>query len=205
MGLVDKTVKALLEDFRSSQPTPGGGSAAALSGAIGASLLAMVAALPQPRAHAPADVETLAEVGRKATALAVALEALVDRDSEAYELVVSAYRMAKGTDEEKTARSMKIQEALKAAIAAPLAVMRCCATGLGLVPTLATLGNPNASSDVQVARELMRAGLRGARLNVEINLTSVKDTSYHAAVTSEVSALAEVSESGGTDVPSESA
>jgi formiminotetrahydrofolate cyclodeaminase len=205
MGLVDKTVKALLEDFRSSQPTPGGGSAAALAGAIGASLLAMVAVLPKPRATAPADVEELAQAGRKAAALAADLEALIDRDSEAYEMVVSAYRLPKGTDEEKAARSAKIQEALKAAIAAPLDVMRCCATGIGLVPALDELGNPNASSDVKVAGELLRAGLRSARLNVEINLSSVKDANYAAAVTSEVAALADVSESGGTTAPSGSA
>jgi formiminotetrahydrofolate cyclodeaminase len=123
----------------------------------------------------------------------------VDRDSEAYELVVSAYRMAKATDEEKAARAKGIQDALKAAIAAPLDVMRACSAAITLGPVLEAHGNPNASSDVQVGLELLRAGLRGARLNVEINLGSIKDEAYAAAVTSEIGRL---SESGAAGVPS---
>ena len=199
MTLTHKTVKALLEDFRSSAPTPGGGSAAALAGAVGASLLAMVAGLPKPRATADADLESLREAGDRCTALAIDLEALVDRDSEAYELVVSAYRMPKATDEEKAARARGIQEALKAAIAAPLDVMRACRAAIALAPVLLAYGNSNASSDVQVGLALLRAGLRGAQLNVEINLGSVKDAAYAAEVAGEVGRL---SESGAAGAPS---
>ena len=201
MMLTHKTVKALLEDFRSSAPTPGGGSAAALAGAVGASLLAMVAGLPKPRATTDADLQSLRDAGRRGTALATDLEALVDRDSAAYELVVSAYRMPKGTEEEKADRARGIQDALKAAIAAPLDVMRACSAAIALGRVLQTHGNPNASSDVQVGLELLRAGLRGARLNVEINLGSVKDADYVAEVTGEIGRL---SESGGAGAPSAS-
>lgn len=201
MTLTQKSVKALLEDFRSAAPTPGGGSASALAGSIGASLLAMVAGLPRPRATTEADLATLRDAGDQCTALALELERLVDRDSEAYELVVSAYRLAKGSDEEKAARATRIQEALVVAIAAPLDVMRACRAAAAHGPTLQRLGNANASSDVQVGLELLGAGLRGARLNVEINLGSVTDPAYVAGVSSEIRQL---SESGAADAPSAS-
>ena len=174
MTLSTTSVTALLEAFRSSDPTPGGGSASALAGAVGASLFAMVAALPKPRASAERDVEQLRAVGTRSTELAQRLEALIDRDSE---------------DDEKAARSARIQEALKAAIDAPLDVMRACAAGIAQAAVLVEHGNPNASSDVQVGVELLHAGLRGARLNIEINLGSVKDQAYAAAVTREIDRL----------------
>lgn len=201
MTLTHKSVKTLLEDFRSAAPTPGGGSASALAGAVGASLLAMVAGLPKPRASADADLRTLREAGERSSALAIELEGLVDRDSEAYELVVSAYRLAKGTDEEKAVRARRIQEALVMAITAPLDVMRACRAAIALGPTLQEHGNSNASSDVQVGLELLGAALRGARLNVEVNLASVKDPAYIAAVSGEIARL---SGSGAAGVPSAS-
>jgi methenyltetrahydrofolate cyclohydrolase len=196
MTLTHKTVKALLEDFRSPSPTPGGGSAAALAGAVGAALLAMVAALPKPRASSDADLGTLIAAGERCSALAADLESLVDRDAEAYELVVSAYRLPKATDEEKAARGRAIQDALRAAIAAPLDVMRACSSAIACVPVLQAHGNRNASSDVQVGVELLRAGLRGARANVEINLGSVKDAAYAADVARDVARLSESGEAG---------
>jgi formiminotetrahydrofolate cyclodeaminase len=201
MTLTHKSVKALLEEFRSPAPTPGGGSASALAGAVGASLLAMVAGLPKPRAATDADLHRLRAAGARCTELAMDLEALVDRDSEAYEMVVGAYRLPKQTDEERAVRATRVQTALAAAIAAPLDVMRACSAGIALVPVLQTLGNPNASSDVQVGQELLRAGLRGAQLNVETNLGSVKDQSYVAAIAAE---LVRLSESGAADAPSAS-
>ena len=183
------SVTDLLAAFRSPDPTPGGGSAAALAGAIGASLLAMVAALPKSRASSEAHVERLREAGGQCAAASGELEALVDRDSEAYDLVVAAYKKPKGTDEEKAARSAGIQTAMREAIAAPLAVMRACTTAAGQGGVIAALGNPSASSDVQVAFELLGAGLRGAKQNVEINLGSVKDAEYVARVRAEVSLM----------------
>jgi methenyltetrahydrofolate cyclohydrolase len=196
MTLTDKSVKSLLEDFRSPAPTPGGGSAAALAGAVGASLLTMVASLPKARAG---HEEQLRDAGRRSAALATVLEALVDRDSEAYELVVGAYCLPKSTEEEKTLRALRIEDALKAAIAAPLEVMRACREGTTLATVLLEYGNPNASSDVQVGLELLRAGLRGAQMNVEINLGGLKDKTYADAVRAE---LARLSESDAGGVPS---
>jgi methenyltetrahydrofolate cyclohydrolase len=185
---------ALLEQFRSSAPTPGGGSAAALAGAIGASLFVMVASLPKPRASGDDELAQLRNIADDCTALARRLEVLIDRDSAAYDQVMAAYRLPKVTDEEKAARSTAIQAAMKGAIEIPLDVMRACATAIAHADALTRLANPNASSDVKVGVELLRAGLRGAQANVEINLGSVKDEGYVEGVRVEVRGLSESDE-----------
>jgi methenyltetrahydrofolate cyclohydrolase len=190
MTLTERSVSDLLAAFRSSEPTPGGGSAAALAGAVGASLLAMVANLPKPQATADEDLAALQAAGAHCTDLALQLERLVNKDTEAYDLVVGAYRMPKGTDEEKNARTAGIQAALKAATEAPLEVMRLCRAALALTARVGSLGNQNAASDVKVAAAMLRAGLDGARENVDINLGSVKDAGYVEKVRAESGALA---------------
>lgn len=190
MKLTALSVTSLLEAIRSSEPTPGGGSASALAGAVGASLLAMVAGLPKPKAASDDDRASLTAAGDRCTRISAELEALIDTDSEAYELVVSAFRLPKGTDEEKAARTAAIQDALKAATEAPLEVMRRCADALDAAPAVSALGNPNAASDVQVGILMLTAGLRGAQHNVEINLGSVKDAAYVGRVREDVARLA---------------
>jgi formiminotetrahydrofolate cyclodeaminase len=189
MTLTTLSVSDLLVAFRASDPTPGGGSAAALAGAVGASLLAMVAGLPKSRAATEEDAARLKAAGDRCAALAAELEALIDHDSEAYDLVMAAYRKPKGTAEEKAARSAGIQAAMREAIAAPLAVMRASAAAAEQGVVIATLGNPSAGSDVQVGFELLGAALRGARLNVEINLSSVRDAEYAGKIRGEAEEL----------------
>lgn len=179
----------LLAAFRSSSPTPGGGSAAALAGAVGASLAAMVAGLPKARSSEPADLARLAEAGTRCTSLADALTSLVDRDAEAYNGVMAAFKLPKGTDDEKAARSARIQEATRVATETPLDVMRACHAALQELQVIAPLGNPNASSDLQVGLELLRAAVHGAGFNVEINLGSLKDADYVTRAREEVARL----------------
>ena len=186
MKFSEHSVNELLAAFQSPEPTPGGGSAAALAGATGASLLAMVAGLPKSKAATEEDVARLKAAGARCTELAQTLAGLIDRDSEAYGLVMAAYKRPKGTDDEKAARSAAIQEAFRAAIAAPLEVMRACAAAAEQGVVIAALGNPSAASDGQVGFELLGAALRGAKMNVEINLDSVKDADYVAGVRNEV-------------------
>jgi formiminotetrahydrofolate cyclodeaminase len=186
MTLTTQTVDSFLAAIRSSNPTPGGGSASALAGAMGASLLAMVAGLPKSKAASAEDAERLKAAGERCTALAGDLETLVERDSDAYNTVLSAYRLPKDTDGEKAARSAAIQAGFRAAIAAPLDVMRACAAAVEQGVVVATLGLASASSDVQVGIELLNAALRGAKLNVETNLGSVKDAGYLAKVREDV-------------------
>jgi methenyltetrahydrofolate cyclohydrolase len=189
MKLTAHTLTDLLAAFRSPEPMPGGGSAAALAGALGASLLAMVAGLPRSRTSTPDEAARLADAGARCTAIAAQLAELVDRDSAAYGTVMAAFRMPKRTDEEKAARSATIQEATRSATEAPLGVMRACAEAIRQAGDVAAFGNTNAASDVQVALELLGAGLRGARHNVAINLESLKDAGYVARVTGETDRL----------------
>ena len=190
MKLTDKTVSSLLEAFRSSDPTPGGGSAAALAGAVGASLLAMVAGLPKPRTSSDAEAAGLREAGERCALLARELETLIDQDTAAYDAVVAAYRLPKGTEDQKAVRAEAVQTALRGATETPLAVMRRCRQALELSEVVGRLGNANAASDVEVAIGMLRAGLAGAAANVEINLGSLKDADYVQRVREEASALA---------------
>ncbi|MGZ8868151.1 MAG: cyclodeaminase/cyclohydrolase family protein, partial [Thermoanaerobaculia bacterium] len=162
----------------------------ALAGAVGASLLAMVAGLPKPRTGSEDEVSALRAAGETCASIALQLESLIDRDSEAYDGVVAAFRLPKGSDTEKAARTAAIQEAMRAATEAPLEVMRRCADALALWPIVSEKGNVNAASDAQVAREMLAAGLRGAHLNVEINLGSIKDGGYAGRVRDESASLA---------------
>lgn len=187
--MMQQSVTSLLDAFASSDPTPGGGSASALAAAVGASLLAMVAALPKTRASSPDEEHALREAGERCAALSDELAALIDRDSEAYDRVMAAYKRPRSTDEEKAARSEAIQTALGGAIRAPLDVMRACADASVRALPIASFGNPSAASDVQVGLELLVSGLRGARLNVEINLASLKDAANAAAIREEVARL----------------
>jgi len=184
------TITEFLAAVRAPEPTPGGGSVSALAGALGASLLAMVAGLPKSQAATEEDAARLRVAAARSGEVAETLRDLIDQDSEAYARVMTAYRLPKGSEEEKQARSKAIQSALAAAIDAPLDVMRGCARAIEQSFVIAQLGNRNASSDVLVALELLGAGLRGARLNVEINLESVKDDVYARAIRDESELLA---------------
>ena len=168
----------LLASFRSPSPTPGGGSASALAGAVGASLLAMVAALPKPRATTADDQTRLAAAGSRCAQISDRLASLIDRDSDAYDEVVSAFRLPKASDDEKRVRTAQIQEALRSATEVPLETMRASAEAIHAAADVAAFGNGNASSDVEVGLELLMAALRGAKLNVAINLTSLTDAGY---------------------------
>jgi len=194
--LRQKLCDALLEAFSSSDPTPGGGSASALAGAVGASLLAMVAGLPKTRHGRDEDRAGLDAARGALLALQRALAELMDRDSEAYDRVVAAFRLPKSTDAETAARSAAVQAAFRDATETPLAVMRACEETIRLADTVAERGNPSASSDVQVGIELAAAGLRGARLNVEINLGSLKDAAFVEQVKGEVDRLTRAAEAG---------
>ena len=189
MSLAQLPFAELLKAFQSREPTPGGGSASALAGAVGASLLAMVAGLPKPRVQDQDQTQRLTAAGAGSAAIGDHLSVLMDRDSDAYNLVVAAFRLPKATDEERHARTRQIQDALKAAIEAPLDVMRACAGAMQLAGDVAALGNRNASSDVQVGIELLRAALRGAKWNIEVNLAGLTNETFKAAVRGEVERL----------------
>jgi formiminotetrahydrofolate cyclodeaminase len=178
MKLTEQPVSALLAAIRDPDPTPGGGSAAAVAGALGASLLAMVASMEKHRAASEEDLVRLRAAGARCGDLSQRLERLADEDSDAYAGVMAAYRLPKASEDERSERHHRIQAALTAAVEAPLEVMRRCGEAIEAASTVARFGNPKAASDVGVAIELLTAAGRGARLNVEINLTSLDNAEY---------------------------
>jgi formiminotetrahydrofolate cyclodeaminase len=184
--LADQSVRALLEAFASSDPTPGGGSAAALAGALGASLLAMVAGMPKTKTGTPEDRAALDAARAKLVSLREVLIQLIDRDAQAYDLVVAAYRRPKGTDTEKAARASAIQEALRTATIVPLETYRACTDAMEAAATVAERGNPSAVSDVIVGFSALGLGMQGAAANVEINLESVTDAPWIESIDQEL-------------------
>ncbi len=193
MALVDVPLRSLLDAFSSADPTPGGGSASALASSIGASLLMMVARLPKTKLNNDDDRAALADAVAALAPLQRQLGDAIDADTAAYDAVVAAYRLPKGTDAEKQARKGAVQLALRRATDVPLGVMRMSAAALGCADAVAAHGHAGASSDVGVARALLRAGLEGARLNVAINVESIADAAYVAAVRAEADRLTSAS------------
>lgn len=193
MSLIDRSVRDLLTAFSSADPTPGGGSASALASSVGASLLMMVAALPRTRTGADGERAALTAAAAGLAGIRQQLTDAIDRDAAAYDRVVAAYKLAKATAEQQAARTLAIQDALTAATDVPLDVMRASAAALTNAASIAANGNRNAASDVGVAISLLRAGLHGARLNIEINVGSVADAAYVEAVKAETVRLSEQS------------
>ena len=152
--------------------------------------------LPKPRVQNPDEQRRLDAARASCALLSERLTALMDRDSESYEAVVAAFRLPKSSDEEKQARSSQIQEALRLATETPLDVMRACRDAIHAAADVAALANSNASSDVQVGLELLMAGLRGAKLNVAINLGSIKDQAYVSSTTQRAAQLEVEGETG---------
>ena len=184
------TMDELLDRLSSSAPIPGGGSAAALAGAMGAGLVAMVAALTVGRDEY-ADVETaVRDLGATAATVRDDLLDLAQRDSEAYEAVVRARHLPRETDDERAARKAALTDAMRLAAEVPLETARAAAHALELAARIAPIGNRNAASDAGVAAQLASAAVRGAILNVRINLPYLPaDSTLRAEAPSELEQL----------------
>jgi formiminotetrahydrofolate cyclodeaminase len=185
MPLIDQSVRDLLAAFSSADPTPGGGSASALASAVGASLLMMVAGLPKTRTGSDDDRAALTAAAGVLVDIRTRLTDAIDEDTAAYDQVGAAYKLPKASTDEQATRTAAIQQALRAATDVPLGVMRLSAAALDEAIAIASHGHRAAASDVGVAVALLRAGARGARLNVEINIGSISDAAYADAVAAE--------------------
>jgi formiminotetrahydrofolate cyclodeaminase len=192
--LVDLPVSQYVETLASSSPTPGGGSASALSAAMGAALVAMACNLTVGREKFKAVEAELQEVLVQVTALQRDLLAAVDDDTEAYDAVSAAYKLSRGTDEEKQARTAAIQQALQGASEVPLRVARAAADVARLAKVAQAKSNPNVASDAYVAELLARAGRDGAVANVEINLGSITDSAFAERMRAAIGQLREPSD-----------
>jgi formiminotetrahydrofolate cyclodeaminase len=162
----------LLDRFASPDPTPGGGSAAALAGATAAALVTMVCRMPKTRTGDPAERARLDQALADARTTGDQLRRLVDEDSAAYDAVVAAYRLPKATAEEKASRKRAVDAAVAVATDVPLRTAEMCSAVLAAAQAAAENGNPSALSDARTAAALAWAGLKGAAENVRINLGS---------------------------------
>lgn len=183
---LDGSLRGYLDSLASSSPTPGGGSAAALAGALAAALVSMVANLTisSPRwedAH-PAAKVLLA----RSSALVEELQDLVETDAAAFESVSKAMKLPKESNEEKQVRSEELQKALHWAMAVPLDVARRADTVAQLALEAAEIGNVNVISDAGAAALLAQAAVKTARLNVAINAASISDKEAGAVALAEM-------------------
>ncbi|MBU0494902.1 MAG: cyclodeaminase/cyclohydrolase family protein [Chloroflexi bacterium] len=189
MALVDKPVTQFLDELASKSPAPGGGSVAALSGALGAALVSMVCNLTLGKKKY-ADVQSeIEDLLAQSEDLRRGLVDLLEADVAAYTAVSQAMKLPRDTDEQKAHRDAEMDVALKNATEVPLRVARACAAVMDLCQPAAEKGNVNAVSDAGVAVLMAEAGLRSAALNVLINLGWIKDEAFVTAKRTELDRL----------------
>lgn len=175
MKLADMQVRKFADVLASDAPAPGGGSVAALEGALGAALTAMVCTLTEGKKQYAEHCEAIATVRAEAAALQERFIDVMDRDTEAFMVVSRAFAMPKATDEEKAARSAAIQQGLIGCTETPFEMMHLAADTIALTESLLGRFNESAASDLGVAALSLRAAVQGAWLNVLINIGSLKD------------------------------
>ena len=187
--LRELTVSEFSTSLSSEEPAPGGGSASAAVAAFGAGLLIMTCNFTIGKDKYADVEEEMRELRDELEPIRVWLLASIDRDSVAYNAVVEAFKMPKGTPEEKAARKEAIQVAMRGAAEVPMDVARRCARALDLASMVVEMGNPNTLSDAGCGARFVDAGLRGALYNVRINLGSIKDEEYVVRAATEVEDL----------------
>lgn len=178
MTFTSQPLATFLDQVASVEPAPGGGSVAALSGALAASLVAMVCRLTIGKKNYESVNAEMQSILPSAEKLQRELSDLMQADTDAYVRVMQAYQLPKTTDAEKSARTLAIQNALKHASDVPLDVAEHCAQVIELTRVVAAKGNKNAASDGGVGALMAEAGLRGAALNVSINLAAINDVEF---------------------------
>ena len=171
-------IRQYLDDAASGSPTPGGGSVSALVGALGSTMACMSANFTIGKKKYRDVEEECKQILARCEANYKKLLELTDADTKAYSHVSKAYAMTKDTPEEKAARTEAIQKALRIAMDVPLQAFRACAAVINDLDRLADIANKNLISDVGVAALHAFAGLRGCKLNVEINLAYIKDEEF---------------------------
>lgn len=181
MKLADLSVSAFADALASDAPAPGGGSAAALEGAVGVGLTVMVAALTRGRKKYEEFAAYATQVEAEGDAMKARFLDLMDRDTQAFNAVSAAFSLPRDTGEQKAARSAAIQEGLKRCTETPLETMALCADAITLTEAFLAAGfNTSSASDLGVAFLSLKSAMQSAWLNVLINIGSIKDADYAA-------------------------
>ena len=187
--LASLKIKDFLSDLASSSPAPGGGSVAALSGALGTALSSMVCNLTIGKEKYKDVQEEIKDILYKSENLRKQLTILIDKDNEAFNDVIKAFKMPKETTKQKEIRNKSIQDGFKIAAKVPLETAKTCEEILDLIRIIALKGNKNSITDVAVSALMTKAGVDSAILNVEINLGSIKDERFVKEISSELDML----------------
>ena len=185
----DLTVNQFLDALASKEPVPGGGSGAALAGALGAALVSMVCNLTIGKKGYEAVNKEMQDLLQRSEAIRAELPRLLEADTQAYGQVMAAYRLPRATDEDKRTREALLQERYKEAAIVPMKIAETCAQVIDLALPAARMGNKWAVSDAGVGALLAEASLRSALLNVEINLASISDAAFVADMRQRMQAL----------------
>ncbi len=188
-ALITRRTDAFVHEVSRDSPAPGGGSVAALAGALGAALASMVANLTVGKPGYEGAFAAMNETAEAAQAAKDDLLAAVDEDTRAFNAYMDALRLPKGTPEEKAARKAAMQAGLKQAVAVPLETARTCLKALALAKRAAQEGNRNSVSDAGVGAQMAFAGLKGGILNVLINLGGIDDAPFVAEMKQECARL----------------
>jgi len=189
--LIDMTCKGFADETASESPAPGGGSIAAYMGALAASLGAMVANLSSHKAGWDDRWKEFSDWAEKGQALKDELLFLVDEDTNAFNKIMDAFGLAKGSDAEKAARTAAIQEATKYATEVPFRTMQKCYDAFEVVKAMAEHGNPASVTDAGVGALAARSGVLGAFLNVKINASGLTDKAFAADIIANAEKLAQ--------------
>ena len=192
--LVDEKVRDFIRSVASSSPTPGGGSVAALCGALSGSLTAMVCNLTIGRDKYDDVRPEMERALEDSSKLVERLTELVDEDAQAYTSVVTALRLPKGTDEEKGKRMEAMQNGLRRAIAVPVEVMELSLEAIRLAYLVVRKGNEGALSDSGSGAMLAFAALHAASMNVKINLKQIQDQEFKNEVSEKLGEMEEEAE-----------
>ncbi len=177
-ALVNQTVVDFVDEVSRDTPAPGGGSIAALAGALGAALASMVANLSVGKGDFDVQYEHLCELAEKAQQIKDDLVRAVDEDTEAFNAVLEAMRMPKDTPEQLAEREKAMQEGYKSAARVPLRTAELCLDAIRVSLDAAQIGNKDVMSDAGVGALMGLAGVQGAIYNVRINLPNIKDEAF---------------------------
>ena len=198
--LVDLKVKSFLDEVASESPAPGGGRVAALAGALGAALSAMVCNLTLNKEKFASVHDEIEEVLERCEHTRERLTDIIDKDTEAFNKVMDAIKLPRDTEEEQKKRKKELQKALKGAALVPLETARLCAEVIELSKVVAQKGNQNSITDAASSAIIAEAGFRAAILNVKINLASIKDKKFVEEISYEIEMIEKNMEDGIKEV-----
>ncbi len=173
-----KTMNAFLDELASSSPAPGGGSVAALAGALGSALTSMVCNLTIGKKKYAEVENDMKKVVGQSEDLRRRFTELIERDTQAFNKVMEAFALPKDTEPQKALRNAAVKEATKEATLVPLEVMKHCIDALALAQEVASKGNTNSVSDAGVSALMLNAACEAAALNVRINLNALNDADF---------------------------